>query len=268
MITVEGLSHHYRADDGSQRLAIDGVSLHADTAAFVAVVGPSGCGKTTLLNVLAGIEQVQQGTVTIGGSAPTPGRHDVGYMLARDCLLPWSRAIDNAALGLEMQGVGREERRKRAAETLRQVGLAGFEESYPAQLSQGMRQRVALARLFAAEPAFALLDEPFSALDAQSRIIVQDAFLKIWERRRSTVVLITHDLGEAITLADRVVVMSARPGRIKAVHEVGLSRPRSAAELRADARFHALYERIWTDLQDEVYRAERESLPQSVGAVE
>jgi NitT/TauT family transport system ATP-binding protein len=266
VIDVDGLFHHYPADDGSMRPAILDVTFHAETAEFIAVVGPSGCGKTTLLNVLAGLERTQRGTVLIGGKAPSAGRHDVGYMLARDCLLPWNRAIDNAALGLEMQGVGREERRQRAMETLQQVGLAGFEQSYPAQLSQGMRQRVALARLFSAEPEFALLDEPFSALDAQSRVIVQDAFLKIWERRRSTVVLITHDLSEAITLADRVIVMSARPGRIKAIHTVDLPRPRSAADLRGDPRFHSIYERIWADLQGEVYRAEMDRLPNAVGS--
>jgi NitT/TauT family transport system ATP-binding protein len=266
MIEIEGLWHHYPTEQGTLRPAVQDISLRAESGEFIAVVGPSGCGKTTLLNVLAGLEPAQRGAVAVGGKAPAPGRRDVGYMLARDCLLPWNRAVDNAALGLEMHNVGRAERRRRATDMLGQVGLAGFEASYPAQLSQGMRQRVALARLFAAEPEFALLDEPFSALDAQSRVMVQDAFLKIWDRRRSTVVLITHDLGEAITLADRVVVMSARPGRIKAVHQVELPRPRSAAALQADTRFHAIYERIWADLQSEVQRAELERLPQSVGS--
>jgi NitT/TauT family transport system ATP-binding protein len=237
------------------RLVLDRLTLEVPSGSVTGLVGPSGCGKTTLLNVLAGLETVQQGTVAVGGAPPAAGRHDIGYMLARDCLLPWSDATGNAALGLEMQKVPRAERRRRANETLAQVGLAGFERSFPAQLSQGMRQRVALARLFAAEPAFALLDEPFSALDAQSRVLVQDAFLEIWERRRSTVVLITHDLSEAITLADRVVVISARPGRVKAVHPIELPRPRSAAALRGDPKFHTIYERIWEDLQGEVYAA-------------
>lgn len=265
MIDVRELSHHYLAADDSPRAAIDNVSFTAEDGEFIAVVGPSGCGKTTLLNLLAGIEPLQDGRITVGPGAPSAGRHDVGYMLARDCLLPWSRAIDNAALGLEMQGVGRSERRRRAQEMLAQVGLTGFENSYPAQLSQGMRQRVALARLFAAEPRFVLLDEPFSALDAQSRVLVQDAFLQIWERRRSTVVLITHDLSEAVTLGDRVIVMSARPGSIKAIHTIDLPRPRSAAELRGDPRFHALYERIWSDLHTEVARAERDAAPEPAG---
>jgi NitT/TauT family transport system ATP-binding protein len=255
MISVEGLWHSYPSDESAPRLAVQDVTLRAEPSELIAVVGPSGCGKTTMLNVLAGLEPVQRGTVQVGGQPPAAGRHDVGYMLARDCLLPWSNATDNAALGLEMRGMPRADRRRLANETLAQVGLSGFEASYPAQLSQGMRQRVALARLFAAEPAFALLDEPFSALDAQSRVLVQDAFLEIWERRRSTVVLITHDLGEAITLADRVFVMSARPGRVIAVHPIDLPRPRSAAALRGDPRFHAIFERIWADLQGEVYRA-------------
>lgn len=264
MIEIEGLWHHYPADDGTMRPAVQDISLRAESGEFIAVVGPSGCGKTTLLNLVAGLESAQRGRVAVGGKAPAAGRRDVGYMLARDCLLPWNRAVDNAALGLEMRKVGKAKRRQRAADMLAQVGLAGFEASYPAQLSQGMRQRVALARLFAAEPEFALLDEPFSALDAQSRVLVQDTFLKIWERRRSTVVLITHDLAEAITLADRVVVMSARPGRIKSVHTVDLPRPRSAGTLRGDPRFHVIYERIWEGLQSEVQRAELERAPQPV----
>lgn len=265
MIDVQHVSHEFLGADGVSHTAITDVSFRADDAELIAVVGPSGCGKTTLLNLLAGIERVQRGSIAVGDAGPSAGRHDVGYMLARDCLLPWSRAVDNAALGLEMHGMRRAERRRCATDMLAQVGLTGFERSYPAQLSQGMRQRVALARLFAADPQFALLDEPFSALDAQSRVLVQDAFLQIWERRRSTVVLITHDLSEAITLGDRVIVMSARPGSIKSVHRIDLPRPRSAAELRGDPRFHALYERIWGDLHDEVARAERDATPQPAG---
>ena len=255
MITVENLQHCYPLPDGASRPALIDIDFEVDEGEFVAIVGPSGCGKTTLLNVLAGLEMVQDGAVSVAGADPNAGRHDVGYMLARDCLLPWRRALDNAALALELQGMSAKPRRERAAAALKSVGLERFVDSYPAQLSQGMRQRVALARVFAATPSLLLLDEPFSALDAQSRVMVQDAFLDVWEQRRTTVVLITHDLAEAICLADRVVVMSAGPGRVKGIHRIDLPRPRSASDLRGTAAFHRIYEAIWSDLRSEVERA-------------
>jgi NitT/TauT family transport system ATP-binding protein len=255
MITVSEVSYAYAG-----KPVLDDVDLTVSGGEFVAIVGPSGCGKTTLLNVLAGLEPVQHGAVTVGGQPPRAGRRDVGYMLARDCLLPWRRALENAGLALELQGVGTAVRTEKARAALAAVGLAQAERLYPAQLSHGMRQRVALARVFAAAPARAaewsiLLDEPFSALDPQNRVLVQDAFLQVWESQRSTVVLITHDLGEAICLADRVVVMSASPGRIKNIYDVPLARPRSAADLRGAPEFHQLYEAMWGDLRGEVERA-------------
>ena len=255
MITVGNLRHSYAVPGEGTRQVLDDIGFTAAAGEFVAVVGPSGCGKTTLLNVLAGLEPVQDGEVLVQGAKPRAGRHDVGYMLARDCLLPWRRALDNAALALELQGVDAKSRRERAAVALASVGLAQAGRRYPAQLSHGMRQRVALARVFAATPDVILLDEPFSALDPQNRILVQDAFLRVWERQRSTVVLITHDLGEAICLADRVLVMSASPGRIKSVYDVTLPRPRSASDLRGAPEFHELYEAMWGDLRTEVERA-------------
>jgi ABC-type dipeptide/oligopeptide/nickel transport system ATPase subunit len=187
--------------------------------------------------------------------AQCPGR---GATCAR--AVPARRALANAAIGLEVRRVSKRERERAAREALAAVGLADFETAYPAQLSQGMRQRVALARVFAVKPETLLLDEPFSALDPQTRIAVQDAFLGLWQERRTSVVLVTHDLSEAITLADRVVVMSRRPGRLKADHRIDLPRPRSAAELRSTPAFHALYERIWLDLKDEVMAADSELL--------
>jgi NitT/TauT family transport system ATP-binding protein len=255
MITVENLNHVYPGGRTGERVALVDVSLTVGDGEFVAVVGPSGCGKTTLLNVVAGLEEVQDGRVAVGGAAPRAGRPDVGYMLARDCLLPWRTATENAALALEMQGAGRAARTRQARDALASMGLDDFGAHYPSQLSHGMRQRVALARVFAASPQIILLDEPFSALDAQNRVLVQDAFLEVWERRRTTVVLITHDLGEAVCLADRVVVMSAAPGQIKGIHDVALPRPRSAAELRSSPDFHRIYEAVWGDLRSEVERA-------------
>jgi NitT/TauT family transport system ATP-binding protein len=255
MITVSNLRYSYAVPGESTRQVLTDIDFTVADGEFVAIVGPSGCGKTTLLNVLAGLEPVQHGEVLVQDAKPRAGRSDGGWMLARDCLLPWRRALDNAALALELQGVDAKTRRERAAVALASVGLAQAGRRYPAQLSHGMRQRVALARVFAAAPDVILLDEPFSALDPQNRILVQDAFLQVWERQRSTVALITHDLGEAICLADRVLVMSASPGRIKSVYDVTLPRPRSASDLRGAPEFHELYEAMWGDLRTEVERA-------------
>lgn len=255
MINIESVRHAYCLPDESVRIALDDVTLHIESGEFVAVVGPSGCGKTTLLNLVAGIEEVQAGSVTVNSQRPRPGSDQLGYMLARDCLLPWRSALGNAELALEAQGVAKGERRNRARKALTILGVGSATRAYPAQLSQGMRQRVALARVFAAEPQLVLLDEPFSALDAQSRILAQDTFLEIWERQSSTVMLITHDLAEAVCLADQVVVMTASPGRIKAIRPIDLPRPRSAISLRSDPIFHRIYDQLWDDLRDEVARA-------------
>jgi NitT/TauT family transport system ATP-binding protein len=260
MITVDHLTHHFGPAD-QVAPTLDDISLTVEDGEFVALVGPSGCGKTTLLNIVAGLEREQHpGSVHVDGEAPRPGNRRVGYMLSRDCLLPSRRALANAALGLEVARMPKRQRMTAAREALAAVGLADFEEAYPAQLSQGMRQRVALARVFATKPEVLLLDEPFSALDAQTRISVQDAFLGLWQASRMNVVLVTHDLSEAITLADRVIVMSRRPAHIKADHRVDLPRPRSAAELRSTPEFHRLYEEIWDDLKDEIIAADAAEL--------
>jgi NitT/TauT family transport system ATP-binding protein len=258
LITVDQLCHSYISKGTSADALID-LSLTIDDGEFVAVIGPSGCGKTTFLNILSGLEVEAKGDVEVDGRPPKAGRRDIGFGPARDSLLPWRRAIDNAALALEIHGMSKRESRERARSALRVMGLGQAEQFYPAQLSQGMRQRVALARLFCGEPTTILLDEPFSALDAQTRVKIQDAFLGVWEARRPTVLLVTHDLGEAITLADRIVVMTRRPGRIKAIYPVDLPRPRVATTVRADPRFHQAYEAIWADIADEVSQAELEN---------
>lgn len=251
-ISVNGVSHSFDTPDGGRVVALDDVDVNIEQGEFVAIVGPSGCGKTTVLNMLAGLEMPEQGSVTVGGQTPRAGNPDVGYVLARDCLLPWRTTLANAALALEVYGVGRREREQRARESLKLLGLAGFEDAYAAQLSHGMRQRVALARSFAAKPAVLLMDEPFSALDAQTRMHVQDEFLAAWAGGDMTVVLITHDLTEAVGMADRVVIMTRRPGRIKSVHKVDLPRPRTMMDLQGDDNFHQIYEAIWRDLREEV----------------
>ncbi|MDI9915371.1 ABC transporter ATP-binding protein [Rhodococcus sp. IEGM 1379] len=252
MIKVSGVSHAFATPDDGVVHALQDIDLEIADGEFVAIVGPSGCGKTTLINAMAGLDTPLVGTVTVAGQTPSAGNPDVSYVLAKDSLLPWRTTLSNAALALELQGVSKQEREKRALEALGIMGLGDFGGSYASQLSHGMRQRVALARSFAAKPRILLMDEPFSALDAQTRINVHDAFLSAWERNKMTVVLITHDLTEAVGLADRVIIMSRRPGRIKSIHDIDLPRPRSMVNLQGDDRFHQIYETIWQDLREEV----------------
>jgi NitT/TauT family transport system ATP-binding protein len=253
-IRIQQVTHAFAATPGSAGpvIALREVSLQVHPGEFVAIVGPSGCGKTTLLNILAGLERPTSGEVSVAGRPPRAGAPEVGYLFARDSLLPWRTALGNAELAMEMRGVSPAERRERAHRLLADVGLDAFANAYRAQLSQGMRQRVALARALAAEPQILLMDEPFSALDAQTRILVQDLFLSLWSRLHTSVVLITHDLAEAIALADRVVLFTRAPGRIKGTFPVDLPRPRSIQSLQADPAYHHIYESIWRDLQEEV----------------
>ena len=230
---------------GPAKRVLDDVSISIASSEFVVLIGRSGCGKTTLLNLLAGLVKPSGGSVDIypdnthGVHAPT-----LGYMQARDALLPWRSAVKNVEFGLEVHKVPRQERRPRALEYLESLGLDHVAHAYPAQLSQGMRQRVALARTWAIEPDIVLMDEPFAALDAQTRTSVQDTFLQIWERYRKTVVFVTHDLLEAIVLADRIVVLG-EGGSIIDDLRVPFARPRSSVKLSATVEFRALQERLW-----------------------
>ena len=252
-IEVRGLTHQFaNPNEGGQFTAISSVDLEVRRGELVAIIGPSGCGKTTLLNILAGLEKQSHGQVTVAGKPPKAGSPEVGYLFARDSLLPWRTALGNVELAMEMRGVPKAERQRRARQTLQDVGLGPFANAYRAQLSQGMRQRVALARTLATEPQILLMDEPFSALDVQTRFLVQDLFLALWSRSGSTAVLITHDLAEAIALADRVILFTRAPGRIKATFAIALPRPRSIRSLQGDNQFHRIYEAIWRELQDEV----------------
>ena len=251
-VNVQGLWHEFDVADGATVSVLQDIDLEVRRGEFVAIVGPSGCGKTTLLNLISGLEKVQGGSLSVSGHEPRMGDRNVGYLFARDALLPWRTVSSNAELAMEIGGVSRAERTERATRMLAAVGLAAFGESFPAQLSQGMRQRCAIARTLAATPQLLLLDEPFSALDAQTKLLLQDTFCSLWADLESTVILITHDLAEAIALADRVVLMTARPGRIKRIFSVDLPRPRSILSLQGDDRFHRIYEELWADLREEV----------------
>lgn len=240
-------------DGGSGVRALAISELAVREGEFFCIVGPSGCGKTTLLRILAGLE------------TPTEGRFEYridrahrplqSMVFQEQGIFPWLTVLQNAAYGLTVRGVERSERERRAREYLRKLGLAGFEAAYPRQLSGGMRQRVNLARAFVNDPAVLLMDEPLGSLDEQTKMLVQEDLLRLWEGSRKTVIFITHSLDEALVLGDRVAVMSHRPGRIKAIHEVALARPRNGLELRNDAAFIEIRGRIWTALRDEVLPA-------------
>lgn len=255
-IRVADVEHFYSSQKGHAVQALLKTSLSVAPGEFVAIVGPSGCGKTTLLNLVGGLLEPTRGQVLVGSRAPRAGAADLGYLFARDNLLPWRSAARNVALPLEIRGVARKESEARVAAMIAMVGLKDFSNSHPAELSQGMRQRVALARMLVSEPTTLLMDEPFAALDAQTRLLMHLQFLAIWERQRSTVLLITHDLGEAIALADRVIVFSRRPGRIKGEYLVDIPRPRLVADLQANLHYHDLFRQIWKVLEEEIVTGE------------
>lgn len=232
--------------------AVTSTTLSIRRGEFVSIIGPSGCGKTTILNMLAGLEPVQDGDVALLGHRPTLGNPEVAYMLARDSLLPWRTAHGNVCYGMEVRGVPADERASRASDLLKKVGLGGFENQYPKALSHGMRQRVALARTFCMDSSVMLMDEPFGALDAQTKIQLEDVLLDLWTQQQRTVLFITHDLSEAVALSDRVIVMASRPGRITAEVKIDLPRPRSVRALQHDRAYLDLYAELWRRLEDAV----------------
>jgi NitT/TauT family transport system ATP-binding protein len=241
--------------EGSSVTALKGVNLRVGPGEFISCVGPSGCGKTTLLRVLAGGLRPTSGTVRFG-----EGRGRVGVVFQEHSLLPWRTTIDNVAYGLELAGVGKAKRRATAAEYLELVGLAGFENCYPRELSGGMKQRANLARALAIDPDVLLMDEPFAALDAQTKEVMQSELLRVWSELGHTVVFITHQIDEAIYLADRVIAMSRRPGEIKAELTIELERPRSLS-IKRDPRFVQYADEVWNllghDIRDGVRADER-----------
>jgi NitT/TauT family transport system ATP-binding protein len=254
-VSLEGVSLAFGSVQNNRDsvLAIKDVSLEIPAGQFVAVVGPSGCGKTTILNMLSGLITPTRGSVKRHGSPVNGPSRDIGYMLARSALSPWRTARKNVEFGLELRGVSRSERRRKSDELLSILGLQDFADSYPAQLSQGMNQRVAIARTLAIDPDLWLMDEPFGALDAQTRLTVQSEFVRIWEEAaKKTVIFVTHDLEEAVLLADRVIVMTSRPGRIKLDTMVDIPRPRNLADLKFDENFKSIEHEIWKALRDEI----------------
>ncbi len=252
-IVFDKVEHGFASLAGTAPVRVlERTSLEVASGEFVALIGPSGCGKTTLLNMVGGLIEPVAGTVRVNGTAPRVGAANLGYLFARDALVPWRTAAANVSLALEFRKVPADARAAIIDRALGAIGLGDFAQAYPSQLSHGMRQRVALARTLAPEPDTLLMDEPFSALDAQTRLVLQEQFVELWESRGITVILVTHDLGEAIALADRVVILSRRPGRIKAEFKVDLPRPRRVTELQGNHAYHRLYEEIWRVFRDEV----------------
>jgi NitT/TauT family transport system ATP-binding protein len=236
---------------GTTMLAVKGVNLTIQSSEFVAIVGPSGCGKSTLLNMMAGLTLPSRGAILHDGRPVTDVNTAVGYMTQKDTLLPWRTTKGNVDVALELRGTSKSDRDKVTQKFLGMVGLQGFEKFYPRQLSGGMRKRVLLARTLVYEPTTILMDEPFGALDAQLKLVMQAELLKIWERTKHTIVFVTHDLAEAILMADRVIVFSKRPGQIKLVKTISLPRPRDVSRLRVSPEYGQIYEELWSALEVE-----------------
>ena len=255
-----------RDDPGQRYTAVRDVSLSIAPGEFVAVVGPTGCGKSTLLNVAAGLLQPSTGQVKVFGQRLEGINRRAGYMFQSDALMPWRSALGNVTAGLEFAGMARTEGERLANDWLKRVGLGGFGDRYPHQLSGGMRKRVALAQTLIMDPAIILMDEPFSALDIQTRQLMENEVLDLWAAKRKAVLFITHDLDEAIAMSDRVVVLAAGPGS----HPIGnfpvdLDRPRDVAEIRMTPAFVRLHEQIWSVLREEVLKGYEQQLKIGAG---
>jgi NitT/TauT family transport system ATP-binding protein len=236
--------------------AIDGVSVEIAHGEFFMIVGPSGCGKTTLLRILAGLETVTAGTIEI--ETPNSQRPVNSMIFQGDSIFPWMTVWNNAAYGLKMRGVPSATIKDVVGHYLERTGLTRFAGYYPHQLSGGMRQRVSIARAFANDPEILLMDEPFSALDAQNKLLLQEELLRIWEEHKKTVVFITHSVDEAVLLGDRIMVMTAQPGKVKAMVDVPLARPRNVMDLQKEPAYGELIHRIWSSLREEVQRARQQ----------
>ena len=252
-IDLRRVTKRFTTPSGSVYTALKDLDLRVAPGEFCAVVGPTGCGKSTTLTLVSGLERPSVGTVTVHGEAVSGITPGVGFVFQTDAVLPWKSVLDNVAIGPRFRGTPRAKANVAARDWLRRVGLAGFEDRFPHQLSGGMRKRVALAQSLINEPAILLMDEPFSALDVQTRAIMSNELLSLWDLTRPAVVFVTHDLEEAIALADKVVVLTAGPGgTVKATFDIDLPRPRVVQEIRFEPRFVDLYHQIWEALRSEV----------------
>src|SRR3954453_18672362 len=259
LVELRNATKRFPNGKGGIHTAIRDVDLTVEPGEFVAVVGPTGCGKSTTLSLISGLQPPSTGTVTVNGAAVQGIPDGVGYMFQADAMLPWRSVLANVAAGPLWRGVPKAQAPEGARDWIARGGLAGFEGYYMHQLSGGMRKRVALAQTLVNEPSILLMDEPFSALDVQTRALMQQELLRLWSGSGAAVVFVTHDPEEAIALADRVVVMTASPARLKSVHDVGLPRPRDVEELRVTTEFIEVYRTIWSSLSAEVDRARNDA---------
>jgi NitT/TauT family transport system ATP-binding protein len=262
ILVVEEIVKRFETPDGALT-AIDRVSFTVAPGEFLAVIGPSGCGKSTLFNVIGGLADGYDGRVAVAGETVRGPHPAIGMVFQEESTFPWRTVIENVAFPLEIAGVAKTERLERARHFVALVGLAGFERRYPAELSGGMRQRVAMARTLASEPKIMLMDEPFAALDEQTRLLLGDKVLQIQQALKQTTLLITHNITEAVQLSDRVLVMTYRPGRVKRVVAIDLPRPRTSAIVSSDAFGHCVAQ-IWSDLREEATRGMAEAEARSL----
>lgn len=248
-ISVRNLNKFFHTNSGLVT-ALDNISLSIGNGEFFCIVGPSGCGKTTLLRILAGLDDHSSGNIFI---KKTHENRPINSMVFQEqSIFPWMTVIDNVSYGLRMRNIPKKERYEIAEHYIEMIGLSKFTHAYPSQLSGGMKQRVSVARAFANDPEILLMDEPFGALDEQNRILLQQELLRIWEESRKTTVFITHSIDEALCLGDRVMVMTANPGKVKTIINIDLPRPRNISDIRTSLQYNQLFQSIWLILRDEV----------------
>lgn len=251
-IELRNVTKRFRTPTGQAYTALRDLSLNVAPGEFCAVVGPTGCGKSTTLGLISGLERPNAGEVHVMGQPVQGIDPRIGYVFQADAVFPWRNVLRNVAAGPRFRGLPKTEAFELARDWIERVGLTGFENHFPHQLSGGMRKRVALAQTFINGPQILLMDEPFSALDVQTRTLMEDELLNLWSSTSASVVFVTHDLEEAISLADRVYVLTAGPATVKGIYTIDLPRPRKVAEIRFEPRFVNLYQEIWEDLRNEV----------------
>jgi NitT/TauT family transport system ATP-binding protein len=252
VIELRGVTKRFLTPSGGIYTALRDLDMSVEPGEFCAVVGPTGCGKSTTLALISGLEAASEGEVEVFGKPVSGIAEGIGYVFQADAVFPWKTVLENVAAGPRYKGTSNRDARERARDWISRVGLSGFEDRYPYQLSGGMRKRVALAQSLINGPRILLMDEPFSALDVQTRSLMENELLALWAASSASVVFVTHDLEEAISLSDRVFVITAGPGTVKSTYKVDLPRPRNVAEIRFQPRFAEIYEEIWKDLKDEV----------------